>query len=73
MSVAPASTLLNALSGILPKNVNSAVTGQSPNPHTATEAARLAAFEPASEVTFDPTAPIPEGPYRRGMIVNIVA
>ena len=73
MSVAPASALLNALSGVLPKNVNSAATGLPQSPDTAAEARRLAAFEPTSDVTFDPAAPIPDGPYRRGMIVNILA
>ena len=75
MNVAPTNSIMNALSAFLGQPVNPELSSfPAPKPSEA-EVANAGRREPAAEgqFRFDPTAPIPEGPSRRGQLVDILA
>ena len=75
MTVAPTSSIMNALSAFLGQKVNPEPSSFPPPKPSETEVAAAARREPApqAQFQFDPTAPIPEGPARRGQLVDILA
>ena len=62
--------LLSAFSGVSTARQNPFI-GNRPE-QSAEHLAEQAQFEAPSKVTFDPDAPIPDGPIKRGMIIDFL-